>query len=225
VTNNQAAPKSSKSPTPNANTLFFSPAEANEALQRRLEEEAARPSEIARREAQAKEKEQTDIENAQQSRIDNLTQALNRAHADVAPAVRIDRKTHDDYQRRIAECRVSRGYLALPGLLDEFEAELPQRLAEIADAVRVVRERERAAEAVLERENARLSAAGMSDGQTLDWLEQQRFRLRHKGGKIQIAPIGGVNLRERVALQMHYAGILAILKNREDWGTVDALES
>jgi hypothetical protein len=51
---------------------------------------------------------------------------MDRASADRPPAIAIARRTQADYAQRINECRVSRGYLALPALLDEIEAELPQ---------------------------------------------------------------------------------------------------
>jgi hypothetical protein len=88
-----------------------------------------------------------------------------------------------------------------------------------------VAEAERGAEIELEKATAHRAAAGMSPGRVVDWLEKdQRFILRFKGRKIQITPRTGVSLRELVAVKIHYAGILALLKNREDWGTIDALE-
>jgi hypothetical protein len=190
-------------------------------MQLKLAEEASRPSEIARREAQKDQAEQDKVEQCTEERLVVIARAMDRASADRPQANAIGRKALADFKQQIDKCRTRQSILALPPLLDKIEADLPAVLATLASAVRVVAERARDAEIAQEKENARLSAAGMTAIHIIDWLERERFVLKLKGDQIFIANIDAVGLAQRAAIQMHHAAIVAILKGRQNFGPIE----
>jgi hypothetical protein len=200
-------------------------AQRNADMALKQEEEDKRPPVIAEKKAR-EEARQRDAQGATNDAAFRILEArLLREAENRQPAVQRATRIIESWRERRDSERSQHGLDGEADLTVVIEKEVSEHLGEIAKLRDEAAAAERMAAEVAETEKVRLSAAGMSAAQTLDWLEGNRFVLRRKGDSIQIAPIGGVSLREKVALKMHYAGILALLKNRENFGTVDAIEN